>query len=212
MPQCVYDFDVTTAALTLRKRDQASRWLDPNRYVLDQLSATAPDGERVPITIVYRKNMRGLGGNPTLIVGYGAYGSSLRPTFTRSVFSLIDRGFIYAIAHVRGGDEKGERWYAEGRMLNKRNTFTDFIAVTEALIAKGYADPGAVFAQGGSAGGLLMGASANLRPDLYSGIIGHSRRSSTMNGAIRRSTANTITCCRIHLMTMSHKRAIRRSL
>jgi oligopeptidase B len=171
MPQCVYDFDVTTAALTLRKRDQASRWLDPNRYVLDQLSATAPDGERVPITIVYRKNMRGLGGNPTLIVGYGAYGLSLRPTFTRSVFSLIDRGFIYAIAHVRGGHEKGERWYAEGRMLNKRNTFTDFIAVTEALIAKGYADPGAVFAQGGSAGGLLMGAIANLRSDLYSGII-----------------------------------------
>jgi oligopeptidase B len=170
-PQCVYDFDVTTGALTLRKQDQASRWFDPNRYVLDQLSAIAPDGERVPITIIYRKDMRGLGGNPTLIVGYGAYGLSLRPTFTRSVFSLIDRGFVYAIAHVRGGHEKGERWYAEGRMLNKRNSFTDFIAVTEALIANGYGDPRAIFAQGGSAGGLLMGAIANLRPDLYAGIV-----------------------------------------
>jgi oligopeptidase B len=170
-PQCVYDFDVTTGALTLRKQDQASRWFDPNRYVLDQLSAIAPDGERVPITIIYRKDMRGLGGNPTLIVGYGAYGLSLRPTFTRSVFSLIDRGFVYAIAHVRGGHEKGERWYAEGRMLNKRNSFTDFIAVTETLIAKGYADPRAIFAQGGSAGGLVMGVIANLRPDLYAGIV-----------------------------------------
>jgi len=170
-PQCIYDFDVTTGALTLRKQDQASQWFDPNRYVLDQLSATAPDGERVPITIVYRKDMRGRGGNPTLIVGYGAYGLSLRPAFMRSVFSLIDRGFVYAIAHVRGGHEKGERWYAEGRMLNKRNTFTDFIAVTEALIAKGYTNSRAVFAQGGSAGGLLMGAIANLRPDLYAGIV-----------------------------------------
>jgi oligopeptidase B len=170
-PQCVYDFDVTTSALTLRKQDLASRWFDPHRYVLDQLSATAPDGECVPITIVYRKDMRGPGGNPTLIVGYGAYGLSLLPTFTRSVFSLIDRGFVYAIAHVRGGHEKGERWYAKGRMFNKRNTFTDFIAVTEALIAKGYTNSRAVFAQGGSAGGLLMGAIANLRPDLYAGIV-----------------------------------------
>jgi oligopeptidase B len=170
-PQCVYDFDVTTGALTLRKQDQASRWFDPNRYVLDQLSATAPDGERVPMTIVYRKDMRGPGGNPTLIVGYGAYGLSLHATFTRSAFSLVDRGFVYAIAHVRGGHEKGERWYAEGRVLNKLNTFTDFIAVTETLIAKGYADPRAIFAQGGSAGGLVMGAIANLRPDLYAGIV-----------------------------------------
>jgi oligopeptidase B len=170
-PQCVYDFDVTTGALTLRKQDPVARWFDRHRYVLDQLSATAPDGEHVPITVVYRKDMRLAGGNPALIVGYGAYGLSSRATFTRSAFSLIDRGFIYAIAHVRGGHEKGERWYAEGRMLNKRNTFTDFIAVTETLIAQGYADSRAVFAQGGSAGGLLMGTIANLRPDLYAGIV-----------------------------------------
>jgi oligopeptidase B len=170
-PPCVYDFDVATGALTLRKQDPAARWFDRGRYVLDQLNATAPDGERVPITIVYRKEMRRPGGNPSLIVGYGAYGLSLRATFTRSAFSLIDRGFIYAIAHVRGGHEKGERWYAEGRMLNKRNTFTDFIAATETLITQGYADSRAVFAQGGSAGGLLVGAIANLRPDLYAGIV-----------------------------------------
>jgi len=170
-PQCVYDFDVTTGALALRKQDPACRWCDPHRYVLHQLSAPAPDGERVPVTIVYRKNMRRRGGNPTLIVGYGAYGLSLRTTFARSAFSLIDRGFIYAVAHVRGGHEKGERWYAEGRMLNKRNTFTDFIAVTEALIAARYADSRAIFAHGDSAGGLLMGTIANLRPDLYAGIV-----------------------------------------
>jgi oligopeptidase B len=170
-PQCVYDFDVASSALTLRKQDPAARWFDPRRYALDQLSALAIDGERVPITIVYRKEMRRPGGNPSLIVGYGAYGLSLRATFTRSAFSLIDRGFIYAIAHVRGGHEKGERWYAEGRMLNKRNTFTDFIAATETLIAQGYADSRAVFAQGGSAGGLLVGAIANLRPDLYAGVV-----------------------------------------
>jgi oligopeptidase B len=169
-PQCVYDFDVTTGVLRLRKQDPA-RWFNRDYYAVDHLNATAPDGERVPVTIVYRKEMRHLGGNPTLIVGYGAYGSSLRATFRPSVFSLIDRGFVYAIAHVRGGHEKGERWYAEGRMLSKRNTFTDFIAATELLLAQGYAASRAVFAQGGSAGGLLMGVIANLRPDLYAGIV-----------------------------------------
>jgi oligopeptidase B len=170
-PQSVYDFDVTTGALALRKQDPACRWCDRHRYVLHQLNAPAPDGERVPVTIVYRKDMRRRGGNPTLIVGYGAYGLSLRATFARTAFSLIDRGFVYAIAHVRGGHEKGERWYAEGRALNKRNTFTDFIAVTEALIAARYADSRAIFAHGGSAGGLLMGTIANMRPDLYAGIV-----------------------------------------
>ncbi len=120
---------------------------------------------------MYRTDLRRRGGNPTLIVGYGAYGLSMQPTFTPSAFSLLDRGFIHAIAHVRGGREKGERWYTQGRLLTKRNTFTDFIAATETLIAQGYADPQAVFAQGSSAGGLVMGAIANLRPDLYTGIV-----------------------------------------
>jgi oligopeptidase B len=170
-PEGVYDFDMARGALALRKQDPATRWFNPAPYSLARIFALAADGERVPVTVVYRKDMRRPGGNPTLVVGYGAYGFSFRPTFTASTFSLIDRGFVYAIAHVRGGHEKGERWYDAGRMLNKRNTFTDFIAATEALIAQGYADRKAVFAQGRSAGGLLMGALANLRPDLYAGIV-----------------------------------------
>jgi oligopeptidase B len=170
-PQCIYDLDLATGALTLRKKDPASRWFDPGQYKLDRINAVAPDGELVPVTIVYRTDLRPVDRNPTLIVGYGAYGISYETTFTPSVFSLIDRGFVYAIAHIRGGHEKGERWYAEGRMLNKRNTFTDFIAVAETLIAQGYADSRAVFAQGDSAGGLLMGAIANLRPDLFAGVV-----------------------------------------
>jgi oligopeptidase B len=172
-PPAVYDFDVAGGggALTLRKQDPASHWFDSGRYALDSISVTAPDGARVPVTIVYRKDRRRSGGNPTLVVGYGAYGFSFNPGFEAHAVSLIDRGFIYAIAHVRGGREKGERWYVEGRMLMKRNTFSDFIVATEALISRGYADPRGVFARGGSAGGLLMGAIANLRPDLYAGVV-----------------------------------------
>ena len=170
-PQCVYDFDMASGALTLRKQDPDVRWFRPEPYGLDRVEAVAPDGERVPVTIIYRKDLRRPGGNPTLVIGYGAYGFSSRPTFTPSIFGLLDRGFVYAIAHVRGGHEKGERWYEEGRVLTKRNTFTDFIAATEALIAQGYADRKTVFAQGRSAGGLLVAAVANLRPDLYAGIV-----------------------------------------
>jgi oligopeptidase B len=170
-PQSIYDFDMASGALTLRKQDPATKWFKPEPYALARIFATAPDGERIPVTVVYRKDMRRHGGNPALVVGYGSYGISFRPTFTGSTFSLIDRGFVYAIAHVRGGHEMGERWYEEGRVLNKRNTFTDFIAATQALIAQGFADPKAIFAQGRSAGGLLMGAVANMRPDLYAGIV-----------------------------------------
>jgi oligopeptidase B len=169
-PQCIYDFDTSSGSLLLRKEDAAG-WFSPDRYALECIDAAAPDGARVPMTLVYRKELRRAAGNPTLVVGYGAYGYSFHPTFTPSSFSLIDRGFVYAIAHVRGGREKGERWYKEGRMLMKRNTFTDFIAATETLIARRYADPHAVFAQGASAGGLLMGAISNMRPDLYTGIV-----------------------------------------
>jgi oligopeptidase B len=170
-PECVFDFDVSSRSLKLRKEDPVARWLDRTRYAVDRFYAIAPDGEAIPITTVVRKDLRRRGGNPTLIVGYGAYGLSMRPTFTPSYFSLLDRGFVYAIAHVRGGREKGDRWYTQGRLLSKRNTFSDFIAATETLITQGCADPQAVFAQGGSAGGLIMGAIANLRPDLYKGIV-----------------------------------------
>ena len=170
-PECVYDFDMTSGILQLRKQDPAVHWFDRNKYGIDRLEAITSDGETVPITIVYRKDLRRPGGNPTLIVGYGAYGLSMHPIFTPSVVSLLDRGFIHAIAHVRGGREKGDRWYRAGRLLKKRNTFTDFIAATETLIAQGYADRQAVFAQGGSAGGLVMGVMANLRPELYAGLV-----------------------------------------
>ncbi len=170
-PESIYDFDVSSRALKLRKQDRAIRWFNRNQYAVDRRYAMAPDGDTVPITIVYRKDLRRTAGNPVLIMGYGAYGSSTQSIFTPSVFSLLDRGFIQAIAHVRGGREKGDHWYVDGRLLNKRNTFMDFIAVTETLIAQGYADPQAVFAQGNSAGGLLMGVIANVRPDLYAGIV-----------------------------------------
>jgi len=170
-PECIYDFDVSDGTLSLRKQDRAISWFNRNQYMVDRRYAMALDGQTVPITIVYRKDLRRTAGNPVLIMGYGAYGSSMQSTFTPSVFSLLDRGFIQAIAHVRGGREKGDRWYAEGRLLNKRNTFTDFIAVTDTLIAQGYADPQAVFARGSSAGGLLTGVIANMRPDLYAGIV-----------------------------------------
>ena len=154
-------------ASRIRRRNGSSL----SRYGLARIFATAPDGERVPVTLVYRKDLRTPAGNPVLDHGLRLIRLSFSPPLRASDVSLFDRGFIHAIAHVRGGHEKGDRWYAEGRLLNKRNTFTDFIAVTETLIAQGYADPQAVFARGSSAGGLLMGAIANMRPDLYAGIV-----------------------------------------
>lgn len=170
-PETIYDFDMARGTLTLRHEDPATKWVQPQAYGLDRIEALAADGERVPVTLVYRKELRRPGGNPTVVFGYGAYGFSSRTMFTAPMFSLLDRGFVYALAHVRGGREKGERWHEQGRVLNKRNSFTDFIAATEALIARGYADRSAVFAQGRSAGGLLVAAAANLRPDLFAGIV-----------------------------------------
>ncbi|WP_170149817.1 S9 family peptidase [Rhodoplanes roseus] len=169
-PERTYDFDMAARTLTLR-REEPAPWFRPDDYVLERREAVAPDGERVPITLTYRKGMRKQGGNPTLVVGYGAYGFSQRPVFSESAFSLMDRGFVHAMAHVRGGHEKGERWHRDGRGLAKRNSFTDFIAVGEALVAQGVADRRALFSRGGSAGGLLVGATANLRPDLFAGVV-----------------------------------------
>ncbi len=170
-PTRIYEFDVDTGELVTLKEDPVVRWFDPAPYTVERIEATAPDGEKVPVTLVYRTELKREGGNPLLIQGYGAYGSSEDPIFRTTWFSLVDRGFVYAIAHIRGGREMGQRWYEGGRMANKRNTFTDFIAATEAVIASGLADPSKVFARGGSAGGLLVGAVANLRPDLYNAIV-----------------------------------------
>jgi oligopeptidase B len=170
-PASIYEFDTRNGSLTLREESLAARWFDASLYEVKRIDATAPDGEIVPVTVMYRKGMLRPGGNPTLITGYGAYGWGNQPSFAGDWLSLVDRGFVYVLAHVRGGREKGQRWHDRGRMLNKPNSFTDFIAVTEAVVAQGFAHPRRVFSQGGSAGGLLVGAAMNLRPELYAGVV-----------------------------------------
>jgi oligopeptidase B len=171
LPISVYDFDTQSGELILRKKARAWSWFDPQAYEVKRIDAIASDGESIPVTLMYRKDLLRPSGNPILITGYGAYGISSLPSFSDSWISLLDRGFVYAVAHVRGGREKGRRWHDGGSMLNKRNSFTDFIPATEALIAQGFADRKRVFAYGASAGGLLVGAVANMRPDLYAGIV-----------------------------------------
>src|SRR5690606_11690866 len=170
-PQQVFDVDLETGARTLLKTQEVPSGHDPAAYETRRLFARAADGEEVPVTLLYRKGLERNGANPTLLYGYGAYGMSMPAAFSVSVLSLVDRGFVYAIAHIRGGMEKGYRWYRQGRREHKSNTFTDFIAAAEMLIAEGYTGKGRIVAQGGSAGGMLMGAIANMRPDLWGGII-----------------------------------------
>ncbi len=170
-PSQVFDVDLQTGKRTLLKTQEVPSGHDPAAYETRRLFAKASDGQEVPVTLLYRKGIALDGSNPTLLYGYGAYGMSMPASFSVSVLSLVDRGFVYAIAHIRGGMEKGYRWYKNGRREHKTNTFTDFIAAAEMLIAEGYTSKGRIVAQGGSAGGMLMGAIANLRPDLWGGII-----------------------------------------
>ena len=172
-PNSVYDYDMTTREKTLLKRDEIRGGFDPAHYRTERLVAPAADGAMVPISLVYRIDRRRPEGNPLLLNAYGSYGSSSDASFRAKRISLLDRGFICAIAHVRGGQERGREWYEHGKLLKKMNTFTDFIACSEHLVAEGYTRPDLLFASGGSAGGLLMGAIANLRPDLYRGIVAH---------------------------------------
>jgi oligopeptidase B len=170
-PPSIYDYDLASRERTLRKRDQVLGGFDPARYRTERLWARARDGVRVPISLVYRTDLRREGGNPLLLYGYGSYGISSDPGFDPDRLSLLDRGFVYTIAHVRGGQELGRAWYEDGKLLRKMNTFTDFIDCAEHLAASGYADPARMFAIGGSAGGLLIGAVLNLRPDLFRGAV-----------------------------------------
>ena len=140
---------------------------DKNNYVTERLWATAHDGTKIPVTVVYRKGFEKNGSAALLQYGYGSYGNSIDPWFSGNVLSLLDRGIVYAIAHIRGGQEMGRQWYEDGKLMNKINTFTDFIAVTDFLVNEGYAAPDRVAAMGGSAGGLLVGAVANLAPERY---------------------------------------------
>jgi oligopeptidase B len=170
-PDTVYDYDIQTGERQLMKRTPVLGTFDPADYRTELLWAPARDGEKVPVSLVYRVGFTKNGRAPMLQYGYGSYGSSVDPTFSISRLSLLDRGFVYALAHVRGGQEMGRRWYEQGRLLNKKNTFTDFIDVTRFLVRQGYADPKRVYAMGGSAGGLLMGAVANMAPQDYRAIV-----------------------------------------
>ncbi len=170
-PAQVWDYDVRTQERVLRKTQEVPSGHDPADYVTRRLHAPAHDGETVPVTLLYRADTPLDGRAPVLLYGYGSYGISIPASFATSPLSLVDRGFIYAIAHIRGGKDKGFRWYAEGRGAQKMNTFRDFIAVGEFLVREGLTQRGRIVAQGGSAGGMLMGAVANMAPDLWGGII-----------------------------------------
>lgn len=170
-PAETYDYDVVTRARLLRKRQEVPSGHNPQDYVTRRLFAPSHDGELVPVTLLYRKDTPLDGSAPVLLYGYGAYGISMPASFATARLSLVDRGFIYAIAHIRGGKDKGYRWYTNGKMKAKVNTFKDFIAAAEHLIASGLTRKGQIVAQGGSAGGMLMGAVANMAPELFLGII-----------------------------------------
>jgi oligopeptidase B len=170
-PSSVFDYDMDTRERRLLKQQPVLGGYDPGDYVTERLWATAEDGTRVPMSLVRRADVEPTGDNPALLYGYGSYEASMDPGFSSLRLSLLDRGFVFAIAHVRGGGEMGRRWYTDGKYLKKRNTFTDFIACAEHLVAERWTSPRRLGIRGGSAGGLLVGAVANLRPDLFGAVV-----------------------------------------
>jgi len=171
-PAATIDFNMKTKEQTILKEQEVlGGKFDKNNYESKRLWATAADGTKIPISMVYRKGVELNGNNPLLQYGYGSYGATIDPYFSSTRLSLLDRGFIFAIAHIRGGEYMGRQWYENGKLLTKKNTFTDFIDVSKFLIAEGYTSPEHLYAMGGSAGGLLMGAVMNMAPELYNGIV-----------------------------------------
>ena len=170
-PNSVYDYDLATRKRELKKRQEIPSGYDANSYEVQRFMAPARDGVSVPVSVLLRKGTKLDGSHPLLLYAYGSYGFTLEPTFNSNVLSMVDRGFIYAIAHIRGGQEMGRRWYDDGKMLKKKNTFNDFIDVAEELIRRKYTTSERLVANGGSAGGLLMGAVANMRPDLFRAVV-----------------------------------------
>ncbi|MBP1621699.1 MAG: protease, partial [Acidobacteria bacterium] len=170
-PNSVYDYDMATRTKKLMKRDEVLGGFDPAAYASERLWAPARDGARVPISVVYRRDFKRDGRGPLLLYGYGSYGYSTDASFSVARLSLLDRGFAVALAHIRGGSELGRDWYENGKLLKKKNTFTDFIDCADYLVSEKYTSPDRLFAQGGSAGGLLIGAVVNLRPDLFKGAV-----------------------------------------
>ncbi|WP_134052471.1 S9 family peptidase [Rheinheimera aquimaris] len=172
-PQSVYQLNMKTGEKQLLKETEVLGGFDKNGYKTDRVWATAADGAKVPVSLLYKKDFKRDGSAPLYQYAYGSYGSSMDPSFRSTVFSLVDRGFVYAIAHIRGGQEMGRQWYEDGKLLHKTNTFTDYIAVTDYLVEQGYAAKDKVFGMGGSAGGLLMGAVANMAPQKYRALVAH---------------------------------------
>ncbi|MFT4800103.1 MAG: oligopeptidase B, partial [Candidatus Azotimanducaceae bacterium] len=172
-PDSVFEYDMATGTQTLLKQEAVRGDFDSNRYERKRIKVTVRDGTEVPVSIVYRKDVFEQGKAPLYINAYGAYGSSSEPEFSSSRLSLLDRGIVFALVHVRGGEEMGRHWYEDGKLFNKRNTFWDFIDATQALIDAGYGHKDKVIAMGGSAGGLLMGVIANEAPELYLAIVAH---------------------------------------
>jgi oligopeptidase B len=170
-PSSVVEYDMTGQSWTVRKRTEVLGGYDQSLYRSERFFATAADGARVPVSLVYRLPLERDGRRPLWLTGYGAYGISYDPGFSSNSLTLLDRGFVVAIAHVRGGEEMGRDWYENGKLLHKRNTFGDFIAVAEHLVAEGYTSPDRLVINGGSAGGLLVGAVTNQRPDLFAAVV-----------------------------------------
>ncbi len=191
-PGSVYEYDVLTCESTLLKQLEVPGGFDRTLYTSERLFVTAPDGVEVPVSIVYRKDLSVLAEHPLYVYGYGSYGYPLPVGFNSNRLSLLDRGFILAYAHIRGGGDLGKPWHDAGRLMHKRKTFTDFIAVTEHLLAQGYGDPKRVAIEGGSAGGLLMGAVANMRPDLFRAVLSHVPFIDVMNTMLDSSLPLTV--------------------
>jgi oligopeptidase B len=172
IPSSVIDFNMRTKEKTILKEQEVlGGKFDKNNYIEERIWATAQDGTKIPMSMVYRKGVKLNGENPFLLYAYGSYGMTMEPYFSTTRLSLLDRGFIYAIAHVRGGEDMGRMWYEDGKLLKKKNTFTDFIDCSKHVIAEKYTSEEHLYAEGGSAGGLLMGAIINMNPELYNGVI-----------------------------------------
>ncbi len=191
-PSSVYEYDIASGASTLLKQLEVPGGFDRTLYASERVHATAPDGVKVPVSLVYRKDTRVPGLNPLYVYGYGSYGYSLPLGFSSNRLSLLDRGVVMAYAHIRGGGDLGEPWHDAGKMLVKRNTFTDFIAAVEHLTAENYGDPARVAIEGGSAGGLLMGAVVNMRPDLFRAVLSHVPFVDVMNTMLDASLPLTV--------------------
>jgi oligopeptidase B len=170
-PNSTFDYNMRSGEFTLLKQEPVLGGFDKNNYASERVYATARDGAKVPLSIVYRKGFEKNGQKPLLLYAYGSYGYSMEPFFSAVRLSLLDRGFAYVIAHIRGGEEMGRQWYDNGKLLHKKNTFYDFIDCAEWLITQQYTSSAHLYAMGGSAGGLLMGAVTNFRPDLWKGIV-----------------------------------------